>query len=49
MANTYPGTEIEVLSFKKGDSRKLFDGIFAAGGITLSQVCNMTGLEPYTV
>ncbi len=49
MANTYPGTAIEVLCIKQGDSRKLFEGIFVAGGITLSQVCNMTGLEPYTV
>ena len=49
MANTYPGTAIEVLCIKQGDSRKLFEGIFAAGGITLSQVCNMTGLEPHTV
>lgn len=49
MANTYPGTAIEVLCINKGDSRKLFDGIFATGGITLSQVCNMTGLEPHTV
>jgi len=27
----------------------LFDGIFAAGGITLSQVSVMTGLEPYVI
>lgn len=27
----------------------LFDGIFATGGITLSQVCIMTGLEPYLI
>lgn len=46
---TYPGTTIEVLEFKKGSSKVLFDGIFAAGGITLSQLCAMTGLEPYVV
>ena len=45
----YPGTTIEVLELKKGNSRQLFDGIFAAGGITLSQVSNMTGLEPYLI
>lgn len=47
--STYPGTVIEVIKLKKGGSRTLFDGIFAAGGITLSQVCSMTGLEPYVV
>ena len=49
MATTYPGTTIEVLNLQKGNSKVLFDGIFAAGGITLSQVCNMTGLEPYMI
>ncbi|MBE6799558.1 MAG: DUF1836 domain-containing protein [Ruminococcaceae bacterium] len=49
MATTYPGTTIEVLSIKKGSSRTLFEGIFATGGITLSQVSNMTGLEPYLI
>lgn len=49
MATMYPGTTIETLSLRKGCSRVLFDGIFAAGGITLSQVSNMTGLEPYLI
>jgi len=34
---------------KKGSSRQIFDGIFAAGGITLSQVSIMTGLEPHQI
>ncbi len=46
---TYPGTTIEVLELKKGGSRQLFEGIFAAGGITLSQLSNMTGLEPHVI
>lgn len=46
---TYPGTTIEVIELKKGASRQLFDGIFAAGGITLSQLSNMTGLEPHVI
>ncbi len=46
---TYPGTTIEVSVLKVGNSRILFDGIFASGGISLSQVCAMTGLEPYIV
>jgi hypothetical protein len=45
----YPGTTIEVVKIEKSGSRRLFDGIFAAGGITLSQICTMTGLEPYTI
>ena len=46
---TYPGTVVEVLHLQKGASRILFDGIFATGGITLSQVSVMTGLEPYMI
>ena len=49
MVTKYPGTTIEVLNLRKGDSKILFDGIFATGGITLSQVSNMTGLEPYLI
>ncbi len=45
----YPGTTIEVIELKNGGSRQLFDGIFAAGGITLSQLSNMTGLEPHAI
>ncbi len=46
---TYPGTTIEVIELKTGASRQLFDGIFATGGITLSQLSNMTGLEPHVI
>ena len=49
MATNLPGTTIEVAEIKKGCSRILFDGVFAAGGITLSQVSIMTGLEPYMI
>ncbi len=49
MAITLPGTTIEVSGIEKGVSRSMFDGIFAAGGITLSQVSIMTGLEPYLI
>ena len=49
MATTLPGTTIEVSGIHKGVSRQLFDGIFAAGGITLSQVSVMTELEPYRI
>ncbi len=49
MPNTYPGTTIEVSRLEKGSSKALFAGIFATGGITLSQVSVMTGLEPYMI
>jgi len=49
MATRFPGTTIEVSSIQKGSSKQLFDGLFAPGGITLSQVCVMTGLEPYLI
>ena len=49
MSTTFPGTTIEVSKIEKGCSRQLFEGIFATGGITLSQVSIMTGLEPYII
>lgn len=49
MVTVLPGTTIEVSDLQKNSSRWLFDGIFAAGGITLSQVSIMTGLEPYII
>ena len=49
MSKTFPGTTIEVLQLEKQSSKRLFDGIFATGGITLSQVSVMTGLEPYMI
>lgn len=49
MATTFPGTTIETRTLEKGSSKLLFDGIFATGGITLSQVSIMTGLEPYMI
>ena len=49
MPKTYPGTTVECTGLEKGSTRTLFDGVFAAGGITLSQVSVMTGLEPYQI
>lgn len=49
MATTFPGTTIETCSLKKGSSKQMFDGIFAAGGITLSQVSVLSGLEYYLI
>lgn len=49
MVTTLPGMTVEISKIEEGTSRQLFDGIFAAGGITLSQVSVMTGLEPYVI
>ncbi len=49
MVTVLPGTTIELSALTCGVSRQLFDGIFAAGGITLSQVSIMTGLEPHCI
>lgn len=49
MSLTFPGTTVEATALEKESSKILFDGIFATGGITLSQVSVMTGLEPYVV
>lgn len=46
---TIPGT---VLQIPRGDAehiQELFTSMFLAGGIVLSQVSGVTGLEPYTV
>lgn len=49
MATVLPGTTIEVSAITHGLSAQLFDGIFAVGGITLSQAAIMTGLEPHVI
>ena len=49
MATVLPGTTIEVSKLTEGASRQMFDGLFAAGGITLSQVSVMTGVEPAAI
>lgn len=49
MSTRLPGTTIEVSEIKRSCSRIMFDGIFAAGGITLSQVSVMTDLEPHVI
>lgn len=49
MVVTYPGMTIETSKLDMDSSKVLFDGIFATGGITLSQVSIMTGLEPYVI
>lgn len=49
MSACFPGTVIETSKLEVGASRTLFAGIFAGGGIALSQVSSMTGLEPHVI
>lgn len=49
MATVLPGTTIEVSRLERNTSRQIFEGVFATGGITLSQVSVMTGVEPAAI
>lgn len=44
-----PGTVIEADCLEAAHIRQQFDSMFLAGGMVLSQVANITGLEPYTI
>lgn len=44
-----PGTTLEGLRSDADRTDGLFHSMFLAGGLTLSQVAAVTGLEPYTV
>ena len=46
---TLPGTTIPANREDAGKIRQQFDTLFLAGGLTLSQVSSITGLEPYAV
>ena len=46
---TLPGTMIQMERSEVGQIGKVFDTMFLTGGMTLSQVCNLTGLEAYMV
>ena len=49
MLGTLPGTTIEVSSLEKDSARHVLSHIFSAGGVVLSQISHLTGLEPHTV
>lgn len=49
MVRRLPGTTIEVSLQSADSARKLLDNVFMAGGLVLSQVSGLTGLEPYIV
>lgn len=44
-----PGTTIEVTLDKKGISNGVLSNIFMTGGLVLSQMSQLTGLEPYII
>ena len=44
-----PGTTLEGLRSNADRTEGLFQSMFLAGGLTLSQVATVTGLEPYTI
>ena len=44
-----PGTTLEGLRSNADRTDGLFQSMFLAGGLTLSQVANITGLEPYAI
>ena len=46
---TIPGTVLEIPREDGEHIQELFTSMFLAGGIVLSQVSGITGLEPYTV
>ena len=46
---TIPGTTLEGLRENADRTDGLFQSLFLAGGLTLSQVSSITGLEPYTI
>jgi len=49
MKGYLPGTRIESRSVDPMQAELIMGSIFAAGGLVLSQVSNLTGIEPYTV
>lgn len=49
MLGTLPGTTIEVSVIEKDSARQVFSHIFSAGGVVLSQISRLTGLEPHTI
>ena len=44
-----PGTELQIQRENADGVEEMFSSMFLAGGMVLSQVASITGLEPYTV
>ena len=46
---TLPGTVLQVGTSETEHLQEVFSSMFLAGGMVLSQVASITGLEPYTI
>ena len=46
---TLPGTTLQAPRSEADRAKELFENLFLAGGLTLSQVASITGLEPYAI
>lgn len=46
---TLPGSTLQVDLNRPEAAKEICESLFIAGGLVLSQVCQITGLEPYTV
>ncbi len=46
---TIPGTTLNAVREEADRTGQLFSSMFLAGGMVLSQVASITGLEPYTI
>ena len=49
MVTTLPGTTIPVDWTRPEEAETLLNSLFLAGGLMLSQVASLTGLEPYVI
>lgn len=49
MSWNIPGTTLEADRTNAGQIHQLFQSMMLAGGLTLSQVASITGLEPYAI
>lgn len=49
MITVLPGTKIECNITDSAEAKNLLDNIFCSGGLVLSQVSNLIGIEPYAV
>ena len=49
MLKTLPGTTLEFDWSRLEEAEKTLSSLFLAGGLTLSQVSGLTGLEPYMI
>ena len=49
MINKLPGTTVELVVSDATDAKTFLDNVFACGGLMMSQVARLTGLEPYMV